>query len=834
MDALRLIRDELAKIGYSAVERDYVFSDVFAPMSPDRKIPLAAFTQTPPSYRNAAFAAIEAPQNRASEIAYNYRALGAHLIFVIEGEDVTIWRIRPDAHPEIYRTARLEQISALFFENRAIWNPRRIQEAKSFSLVDKAYQLDFVDVGLLPAIAGQLYYKLDRLLTETLSEDIRLQIVHADEQADDRFLFRTVFRLFAAKILQDRGHELSSTWDTGDIDSILRTIAAYYKLSPIPGESRSLKGTAFEEVWAQLKGGINFQNISSDHLAFVYENTLVTPETRKHFGTHSTPGAVAEYIVSRLGLHRFDISDLNIYEPFAGAGVFMVAALRHLRDLLPVGMTEKDRHRFLINRIFGDEAEPFAAEVAILSLILADYPNENGWSVSNIDLFENYILRERTKKAKVVLCNPPFERFNRLDRVRYPEAVARSPFKPIAALEAVLDAGPSAIGFVLPEPFLRGDQYAAQRQRIELQFKNIEVVALPDRIFKASKVRSSLVIAQEPRSNTDTVTSVRSVVVAPKDRKQFLRTGAVTDTRTRDQSQTVASGDLWIEDLKDVWEYLRGLPRLGSIAHIHMGLRWRGGPAQGVSAEAKDGFLPGIHQANAVHAFVLDEYSYLDARLESVEKRTAALKWPWASPKLLANAARLSRGPWCFAAAVDRQGLLASQQLFGIWLQSGSGLSLEELCAILNNPVAVAYIAAHSPPDRIRLQIVEDVPLPVRVPRGLGRLVHEYTDRLDHLSITTPSAAENAREALTAIDVAILSAYDLPPKLERRLLEYFRGDYRPTAHPWSHWFPEGFRPFIPLSEYVSGEYKQAAGNWLSRDITPLPADEAEALRRILD
>jgi hypothetical protein len=45
------------------------------------------------------------------------------------------------------------------------------------------------------------------------------------------------------------------------------------------------------------------------------------------------------------------------------------------------------RHEFLVKRISGDEIDAFACEVATLSLILADYPNANGWKVSERDLF---------------------------------------------------------------------------------------------------------------------------------------------------------------------------------------------------------------------------------------------------------------------------------------------------------------------------------------------------------------------------------------------------------------------------------------------------------------
>src|ERR1019366_10041727 len=64
----------------------------------------------------------------------------------------------------------------------------------------------------------------------------------------------------------------------------------------------------------------------------------------------------------------------------------------------------------------------FACEVACLSLILADYPNHNGWHIGEADLFEQGVLEARMRAHNVILCNPPFEAFTQKDRARYPIA----------------------------------------------------------------------------------------------------------------------------------------------------------------------------------------------------------------------------------------------------------------------------------------------------------------------------------------------------------------------------------------------------------------------------
>ena len=106
-----------------------------------------------------------------------------------------------------------------------------------------------------------------------------------------------------------------------------------------------------------------------------------------------------------------------------------------MRDLLPVDWTDQQRHAFLVEHLDGDEIDLFACEVGVLSLILADYPNHNGWHIRESDLFKDEILKSRMQTADVILCNPPFENFSKEERQRYTIA-SRYYSKPVAVLNA--------------------------------------------------------------------------------------------------------------------------------------------------------------------------------------------------------------------------------------------------------------------------------------------------------------------------------------------------------------------------------------------------------------
>ena len=820
MNAVDVIADAVRHTGYreEAIVRDYAFADVLDPENATRTVALAAFTQTPPSYRSAALAAVSAGHGNTLDWVKAHRSLGAPLLFVVENDQVALWQVRGDVPPRVLERLPVAAVPALFEQHQDVWRPDAIHRAKAIGAINREYQLDFVDVGLMPTVEGEVHLKLDRLLTETI--EAALQVAPSD-RPDTRLLFRIVFRLLAAKVLQDRRHPYARHWDADDLASVLRAIESYYSLPVIPGTGTRAMSPAFSAAWGHLRNGISFSNISSDDLAFVYENTLVTPETRSHFGTHGTPRQLAEYAVSRLELHRHEPTDLNIYEPFAGAGTFLVSALRHMRDLLPVDRTDHERHAFLVDRLAGDEIDLFACEVATLSLILAAYPSQNGWCIREFDLFENGVLHSRMNKGNVILCNPPFENFSDDERSHY--AITNKFYsKPMAVLNAALDAHPRALAFVLPRPFILHRQFVAERRRVEALYGDVELVALPDRLFAASQIESALLLAREPRPPAPAVIAVRSIEVADHDRGAFLTTGQTTTERRIERAvDEPPAGDLWITSLPDLWSYLKSAPRLSSYLAVHRGIEWKSSQGDAWSNQPRSGYRRGLHTSRRAQQFVVQEPIFLDCRQEGLRGR--AIRLPWDRPKLLMNAGRLSRRSWRIAVAFDKHGLVCSQQFCGLWpLRTFTEAQFLTFAAVLNGPVANAFISTHSPEKGIRISVIKQIPIPPTLPLHVEQLVTEYIRR-------SLESEDQLDELLTLIDAAVLGAYDLPPRLEQQLLEYFRGTVRPVAHLWRHWDERKPAPGLTLAERVSGRFRPH-GSWILDVFRPLPADEAELVR----
>ena len=203
-----------------AVRREYAYSDVWVASGGTRSVPMVAFTQTPPSYRSAAFAVAEGTADSAQALVESHRALGAPLFFVVEGDEVLSWQVYARQAPRLLERFPIDRLSETFQRHRDEWTPDVIHRAKSIGRVDTHYQRDFVDIGLIPAIEGEIHTKLDRLIREAVAD-----VHHVSNIETMRLLFRGVFRLLAAKILTDRQNARAQTWDADNVADVLSAIS---------------------------------------------------------------------------------------------------------------------------------------------------------------------------------------------------------------------------------------------------------------------------------------------------------------------------------------------------------------------------------------------------------------------------------------------------------------------------------------------------------------------------------------------------------------------------------------------------------------------------------
>ncbi len=836
----RIFRDTLSclhRLGYRGelLQEGYYFNDCFAPGNPLREAPTAAFGETPLSYDSACFAVLLPDRRPPPTQILDYRALGAPFALEVREDCVVHWRVaRNAAQVRTLGQVPASDLGTYFGREAERWRPREVMRAKNISLRSEVRQLDFIDLGLVPAIEAEVGEKVDRLLKEAVSEAAALHQNRTGGSADTREVFRLVFRVLAGKILHDRDVAGFRQFGTQpDPTDLLSKVADYYR-----DQTPVLRGRAEQEAVVQrLWPAFSFRNLSVEALAYIYENTLVDPGTRRGQGVHSTPRSVAQYLVHRLPLEDIPRDALRIVEPCSGHGIFLVAALKRLRDLLPAAWDGKQRHDYFVKVLEGYEKDPFAVEVSKLCLLLADFPNPNSWRVKEADIFASPEFDRSLRQARVVLCNPPFEDFAPSDPARRSHDLR----KPVAVLNKTLEAAPAGalLGFVLPRKFIDGRGYAEARRKVIRRFKAVEIVALPDSIFHIARLETCLLLGKVPGRGAAKV-SVSFAEVTGRDRGSFLNEHAVSRRDEALKTETEAIRSLAIAPLSEIWERLKSAPTLSHAADIHRGVEWQQPfeEAKYLSLTPKPDFVAGTNSAHGHYkCFERPDSIYLCDKREF--RRGGSWDLPWAVPKVAMNAVRVSQvGPWKIAAFVDDTPTRYSQNFHCLWPKGA--WTPKVIAALLNGPVAAAFVASRETSKHIPKNVLGRLPLPRLRPdqvAAIERLVDAYlAARRNPGAPDLPLWSTGGQEApakrlLLQLDAETLRAYGLSPRLERLLLDYFRGAQRPVPFDFGDYFPPDFTATIPLWQYISAEFSRCTGQHL---LDSLPEITDPALAAMLE
>ncbi len=777
-------RAGLREIGYldAHIKGDYAFTDVYSTSEPVRRIQMAAFAQEPPSIRNACLGIAVLEDGRSSgspEAVEGYRALGAPQVFAYRPQlgVVEWWRMRAQG-PSFVEQFQAEHLPSAMRQNKAQWNPQEVLRAKSIGYDLGFEQRDFFDSGLIPALEEVVHRKLNTLLSNVLDSSKAVYTEYHNAEPDYKELFRLVFRLLAAKLLIDRQHPGTQSWAASDARTVIEAVEAFYFSG---GESGAVLPDARVQgvAWKMVREAFHFPNLPLEALAYVYENTLVSRETRKQHDTHATPPAFAEYVVRHLPFHHIDQESRRVFEPFCGHAPFLIAALGKLRDLLPAGMDGGERHRYLTRMLSGIEVDSFAREVALYSLMLADYPHANGWNIAQGDAFSSSTFNELLQQSQVVLCNPPFGQFTTEQRQDYKTVASVN--KGAEALRRVLARGPQMLGFVLPRAFLDRRTFAPMRRELAQRYNDITLISLPDIAFEHSQVETALILAHGKRAGTPIC---RCALVTKPDYAEFVRSGKPTWVTSEPTRVLHSSKDatLWRTPLQDVWDALSHLPLLSDVATVHRGIEYQdtGDVAQFVSDTPRPGFEPGLRSyKDGVEPLAIQGHQFLNMNTDVM--RGSAYLFPWRAPKVITNAVRISRGPWSLVAAVDDKGLTCYQNLHGVWPKGNTQLEL--IAAVLNGPLANAFVSQRSSKHN-QVRLLERVPFPhfsAEQEQLIVEMVRSYiAARQEADRQPSAQALDFCLERLREIDEVVLSCYGLESRLVEQVRAHFNGEPRPA------------------------------------------------------
>ena len=628
----------LTNLGYRAgdVHQEFKFAAVDQPARPIRLVDVAAFVDGPASYRTAALGVVRAVANETVlQTVEATRSLGAPFLVVIERNEASIWTY------SINGTTQLDRVPASQWEtllaDRTRFGPGPIRQLKSLQVREDVPTTGLLfDPRTLYSIQSNTQLALDDMLAQFLSHFDGAQITLGQLSLQNHYevLFPLVFRLLAGKILIDREDKRVASVDPDNALQVVTTVERLYSLSPQRLQWTKTRVTQLTSAWLALREGLYVRNVAADDLAFVYENTLITRETRKAFGTHSTPYSAADYVIRSLQLPEGNaVARLRVYEPFAGACVFLTAALRRFKELFPQSWTVAKTHEHLVSHFFASEIDPFACEIARLALILADYPNHNGWRITREDLFESDRLAQQVSQCDVLLCNPPFEDFDN-------SISGRSIHKPVVLLDAIVKTPPAFVGVVMPSGFSTHKVYREHIRRICEIYGDVEVMQLPEGVFRYATIGAEILIAQcrhnENAKHADSrkETTIRKSVVRRADWPRFTQTLQTSSTDVAQINARRSPGLLALRPLRRIWEYLAESNVLSDVADLHRGLEWKQDQGEASRSKATLGFRRGLHHSGeSLAQFEVKQTVYLDTRPSNL--RGGAINYKWSSPKLI-------------------------------------------------------------------------------------------------------------------------------------------------------------------------------------------------------
>lgn len=758
------------------------------------------------------------------------RDIGAPLTFLCHQGRLLWWSQTARDPYQIGEPVPVNRLEGFFRTHREDFAPRTIYRAKTLGRFEKTCERSFVDLGLMPMVEREAGQTIERLLLDSVAQ-VRDALGWPKEVdlKQGQWLVKSVFWLLGAKMLHDKEVEGFIRLNFSNVDEVFARVATHYGESADGLVASQPKRRALEVVAKRIASCANLRLATTEALAYVYENTLISDEVRAEFGTHSTPSYLVDYVVGRLApwIEQIHQDKRAIFEPACGPGAFLIAAIRLLTSILPSNMAEPlARKKYLRERVRGYDVDDFAVEIARLCLTLTDIPNPNGWSVKTADLFESDLIERAACESTILLANPPFEDLKPAQRATYARKFRQPQFLSKAAeiLHRALSAMPAGgvFGVVVPQTLLHDSNASELRRLLAEQFELQELCLFPDKVFNFADQESAVLLGRKHPLASPPSTSIRYRRVRERQMEIFRESYGVTSQVVVEQRrfQQAEDFDLRVPDLESVWRHCIDLPKLAEFADVgqgfsHIGEDQPGFPAgtTTVSDEWFEGAVEGFENlGRGIQTHQLPPLKWLNLSSNVIGRPRSGTQR--GTPQILLNQPPVQRAPWCLRAMIDRVGKPAKTSFTTLRPRS-TAISLELVWAVLNSPFANAFAYAHSSKWNILTGTWRKFPVPRFDAAGMQRIETAVRNYLDSVALheadlplrsddTRAEETKALRELHWRIDAEVMRLYELPVEAERQLLDYFSGWERAgVPFKQDRYFPEGFDEAVSLADFLA-------------------------------
>jgi hypothetical protein len=819
----------------------------------DLEIPLVGFASSERDMDSACIVAIDGGTDPEAAVRSCYE-LAAPVVWVRHNGSVDWWIQRP-GKPERFDTKPVDQFPALVRKYKSKLDPLSIYQGRTLARINPAKQLEFVDAGLLPLRREEAGKKLHDTVQSMIAATLKAMGRPNPSKVALRDVFTSVFRLLAGKILADKGIGGFPSLDLYKPKDVLEAVARHYDTSntnPAPPKSDYM---VLKDAASQLAQTGSFAVVSPESLAYVYEHTLVTKELRKKLGIHATPPWLVDYMVWQLydWVREIPVGDGHVFEPACGHAPFLLSMMRLLRMEMD-NQNPSAVHAYLKDHIHGVEIDDFAREIARLTLTLADIPNPNGWDLKGGNMFTSEVLVREASRCHILLSNPPYEKFSAADKKRcaavgYP----LSHKKAVELISRTIDKLParSVFGLVVPQTIISGPEARHIRKFLLERCELAEVCRFPGKVFQFAQIETAIILGRRSAPQAAVAQNrVRLRTVGERGMPNFRESYQADENESATQADLLAQPalELKVPSLHSVWKWLSANRRIRDVAAIGRGIEYKGEAGRNgkpvVSANSRPGFVRGFakaHSKQVVFSRPPDRWLCTDQNRIS----SAGFGLTTGLPQVLVNRGRASRFHWRIKALLDDVGHVVKDNFVVIRPHRNGEYALF-LWAIMNSPLANAYVASRTMRKHNYEGILSEIPLPIeegqwfteiveaaRVYRRLASARATGISRRNAMDANHsplfdgPKSAESitseneVREALLQLDATILRAYALPARLERQLLDYFNGNDRAgVGCIFGDYYPPGFKSLVPLHKFISSGYRRSTVNQVEARFKP--------------
>ena len=743
------------------------------------QVDLVAFSRSPHDMRAACIAAFEEIPGRKQETLALLRYLTSPLAIVGNRDKVEFWPIRKEAatHPvDVWdRDGWYERVRGRIKD----YSPSAVADAKNDRI-----QLEFVDAGLSTWTQNITSNSLKRLLEKLMrsSLDALADRFEGNDKARTAVL-RLIFQLFACRALEDKGIIQKGS----DARECLTLAHNRFSSNVTPDvlNSTYLNKTIVDLVFTELRQSFSFETLTTDALAYSYENALVTSGMRHALGIYYTPRSLTEYILRRMPIEMIEQDKRVFWDPCAGCGSFLLAGFDRLSESLPTNWSGAARHKYLTKSIFGSDVDAFACEMAALALVLTDLHNRNGWLVREHDAL-TVSRSDLPREPSVIATNLPF-------REHKPGGVRREIAADILGNLIEVAATGALMAVVLPQSIL-DSRAATDVRKLLLKTCNIlEIALFPGGLFE-SHAETAVLIFQKTGTESKSIATVRELRSADFDR--FRRAGAFTRTYPADPAEWHADPNsrFHVSPMSDLWKTLEErFGKLTDFASVKNGCRLTAGDTTSVSDTKRDGQdRPYIDRTDFLRPFALiagpktRPVRWIRYGDQLDRARTSEI---FECEKVLINANRNPGSAWRIKASISRETLYVSDNFHVVIPRNN--IPVEILAAILNSPLANAWFDSRCRKRKVVQEILERLPFPsfdsvlsqeiTKAVRAMEKaVVAKWRKQTEGMFFDeVPETSDTAR-LLSEIDELVYDAYGISKNERRQIDNLMRTDKRPV------------------------------------------------------